>query len=94
MASPKAAQYVHRHAPPLLTVYDQVVYLGTFNGTLECQQSCLQQQERCWSFVHYPEASQLPPSSHKGLTGQCFGLTSPGFNPSYEVAAVSGVVHW
>ena len=28
------------------------------------------------------------------LEGQCFAVTSPGFNPSYDVTAVSGTVEW
>ena len=29
-----------------------------------------------------------------GRPGECYGLTSPGFNPSYDPSAVSGVVSW
>eukprot|EP01052_Picozoa_sp_SAG31_P042212 SAG31_NODE_6634_length_1943_cov_1.889913_1_plen_398_part_00 len=28
------------------------------------------------------------------LAGQCFAVTSPGFNPSYDTTAVSGIVDW
>ena len=28
------------------------------------------------------------------LAGQCFAVTSPGFNPSYDTAAVSGIMEW
>jgi hypothetical protein len=28
------------------------------------------------------------------LAAQCFAVTSPGFNPSYDVGAVTGVVEW
>lgn len=28
------------------------------------------------------------------LAGQCFAVTSPGFNPSYDTTAVSGIMEW
>jgi hypothetical protein len=28
------------------------------------------------------------------MLGQCFAVTSPGFNPSYDPTAVSGIVDW
>ena len=36
--------------------------------------------DRCWSFVR--------------TGGQCYVVLSPGFNPSYDPAATSGVVAW
>jgi hypothetical protein len=38
-----------------------VHFLGSFNSTPQCQAACAQSVERCWSFVHFPEASPVPP---------------------------------
>ena len=54
-----------------------------------CQQACLASPERCWSFVYHPVGR-----GGGGLEGQCFAVVSPGFNPSYDPATVSGVVAW
>jgi hypothetical protein len=32
--------------------------------------------------------------SDPALAGQCFAVTSPGFNPSYDPHAISGIVEW
>ncbi len=32
--------------------------------------------------------------SDPSLAGQCFAVTSPGFNPSYDTTAVSGIMEW
>ena len=69
-----------------------VQYLDTFPstavGTAECAAACIKHAERCWSFVHMAGAADSE------LAGQCFAVTSPGFNPSYDPTAVSGTVDW
>lgn len=34
------------------------------------------------------------PGSGGGFQGQCFAVATPGFNPSYDTTAVSGVLDW
>jgi hypothetical protein len=66
-----------------------VQYLATFTdsaGVEQCMQACLKHATRCWSFVFMKGSSPLQ--------GQCFAVTSPGFNPSYDPHAVSGTVDW
>jgi hypothetical protein len=69
-----------------------VQFLGTFppttSGTADCAAVCIKHPERCWSFVH------MTGGADPALVGQCFAVTSPGFNPSYDPAAVSGIVAW
>ena len=76
-----------------------IKYLGTFDqgakGTAQCQAACLASKTRCWSFVHIPTGRDE--SSEKrggGFAGECFAVISPGFNPSYDTTAVSGVIDW
>ena len=61
-------------------------------GAQECAAACLKFAQRCWSFV-YMKSSDGSAQSNE-LEGQCFAVTSPGFNPSYDVTAVSGTVEW
>ena len=68
-----------------------IQYLGTFHGasaTEQCAAACLKHTERCWSFV------QMKSQPLHRLAGQCFAVTSPGFNPSYDPSATSGIVEW
>lgn len=60
-----------------------VSYLGA-NATDEgtCQDACESNDVRCWSYVFLLDSKE------------CYGVTSPGFNPSYDTNAVSGVLHW
>jgi hypothetical protein len=71
-----------------------VSYLGTFAGTEECATACAKHTERCWSFVHMKPASTANKTTTWSLAGQCFAVTSPGFNPSYDTTAVSGIMEW
>lgn len=59
-----------------------VHFLGPMDTTAECQSACIASKQRCWSFVYL------------GSEGTCYGVTSPGFNPSYDQTATSGVVEW
>lgn len=59
-----------------------VKYLGISQNTGECSTSCIQSKTRCWSFVYLKSVKQ------------CYAVFSPGFNPSYDTSAVSGVVEW
>lgn len=58
-----------------------VKYLATTHTVDECSNACMKSKTRCWSFIH--------------LSNQhCYAVFSPGFNPSYDTKAVSGIVHW
>jgi hypothetical protein len=59
-----------------------IMSLGSFPETSACQQACITSKgPRCWSFVHL-------------TTGACYAVVSPGFNPSFDESATSGVVDW
>ena len=67
-----------------------VRYMGSFPSTQSCADACeAYSPDRCWSFVHFPPSADSPPT----LDSQCFAVTTPGFNPSYDTTAVSGVLH-
>ena len=52
-----------------------------FNTTVaECEQRCIAETVRCFSFIQI------------GI--ECFAVYSPGFNPTYNTASTSGVVAW
>ena len=40
------------------------------------------------------DATQFTISKTGGGGGECYAVLSPGFNPSFDTTAVSGVVHW
>eukprot|EP01061_Rhynchopus_euleeides_P007663 TRINITY_DN16728_c0_g1_i4.p1 TRINITY_DN16728_c0_g1~~TRINITY_DN16728_c0_g1_i4.p1 ORF type:complete len:493 (+),score=142.54 TRINITY_DN16728_c0_g1_i4:79-1557(+) len=54
--------------------------LGSASSVASCQAKCIASERRCFSFVL--------------LDGECFAVYSPGFNPSYNEDATSGVVQW
>jgi hypothetical protein len=59
-----------------------ITTLGSFADVAACQKACIESKgPRCWSFVHMKDKT-------------CLGVISPGFNPSYDENAVSGVVDW
>jgi len=61
-----------------------VTYLGS-DATDEnaCRNACeARLDRRCWSYVFLRDSRE------------CYGVMSPGFNPSYDTNAVSGVLHW
>ena len=66
-----------------------IVYLGDYETVGECARACEEfSEKRCWSFTHH------------GIVGskwsrQCFGITSPRWSPTPDVAAItSGVLDW
>lgn len=61
-----------------------VIFLSGENSTLEsCEERCATyEKQRCWSFVFLKEQKE------------CYAVLSPGFNPSYDEGAVTGVLDW
>ena len=58
-----------------------VRFLESAGSVEECRSTCIQSTPRCWSFVYLNDA-------------ECYAVTSPGFNPSFDLTATSGVVQW
>eukprot|EP01060_Flectonema_neradi_P031101 TRINITY_DN4634_c2_g1_i1.p1 TRINITY_DN4634_c2_g1~~TRINITY_DN4634_c2_g1_i1.p1 ORF type:complete len:504 (+),score=109.13 TRINITY_DN4634_c2_g1_i1:53-1513(+) len=57
-----------------------VISLGSADSD-QCSEKCLSYSPaRCWSYVV--------------KDGECFAVTTPGFNPSYEKGTLSGIVEW
>ena len=66
-----------------------VRFLGIFAGDHEqCEAACLRAAPRCWSYVHFKDEAK------NGTAGSCYSVTSPGWNPSYDATARTGVVDW
>jgi hypothetical protein len=63
-----------------------VHWLGAFDDLGTCQSACLSSSTRCWSFVWF--------STCAGGPCDCYSVTSPGWNPSYDEGAISGTVQW
>ena len=60
-----------------------VVFLSKDSNVDDCRSSCSGYAERrCWSFVFLKEQKE------------CYAVLSPGFNPSYDKNAISGVLDW
>ena len=61
-----------------------MIFLSGENSTLEsCEERCATyEKQRCWSFVFLKEQKE------------CYAVLSPGFNPSYDEGAVTGVLDW
>ncbi|GMI10708.1 hypothetical protein TrVE_jg2349 [Triparma verrucosa] len=71
-----------------------VIYLGTFDDEAECSDACLAAttgSTRCNYYTYFPSGASI---ESRSLSKQCFEITSPGFNPSYDETAVTGAVHW
>jgi hypothetical protein len=63
-----------------------VLFLGTYKAQHKnCQKACIQ-APRCHSYIHFKK--RAPPS----LAGHCYAVTTPGFNPTYDETAITGVV--
>ena len=71
-----------------------VQYLGTFSEGIDaCEAACLEtgvdSADRCNYYIYFP--------SDQGSTlyaSQCYSVTTPGWNPSYDETAITGMVEW
>ena len=102
---PSYNQALHVLVPNGTSTGGTVQYLATYpgaKGTAQCQAACVAYSKaRCFSFVHILQATPtlvgappVPRASPPIPPGQCFAVLSPGFNPSYDTTAVSGIVEW
>ena len=70
-----------------------VQYLGTFDDIDACEGACLDtgidSPDRCNYYIYFPAdlGSQL-------YSSQCYSVTTPGWNPSYDETAITGRVEW
>lgn len=77
-----------------------VFYLGTFSTEDECVAACMSSStsvsgSRCNFYVYFPSNPNSKASSKdQDFLNQCFSITSPGFNPSYDETAITGQLHW
>ena len=70
-----------------------VQYLGIFDGIDACEQACLDtganSPDRCNYYIYFPTSL-----GSVRYASQCYSVTSPGWNPSYDETAVTGAITW
>ena len=60
-----------------------IAYLGVAVNEDACQAACVGHRKRCWSYTYHSS------SLSTDFAGQCFGITSPRWSPTPDVAGIT-----